>query len=97
MSIIAVFIFYKHRKSYDPDEKLVYMEFFADLKDTPRARAYPASLLIRRVLFIAVIFFIDRDIDRTIVYPMLLSLQIPYLIIIVSNLLIKIIDFNKSF
>ena len=84
MPALALILFYSHRKEYDPEEKLVYMEFFADLKNTSWARAYTAALLIRRVSFVAIVIFMSREVDRTIIYCILLSIQIPYLAIIVS-------------
>ena len=86
MPTLALILFYKNKREYDPERKSAFMEFFAGLKNTPWARLFTASLLVRRVLFVGVVIFMARNVDRTIIYISLIAFQLIYFSLIVSSI-----------
>lgn len=80
--IQALYLFCKHFKSYDPEEKFVFMEFYADVKNKRWARLYTALLLARRFLFVIAIIFLAVAGTQWI-FGVLLGTQIVYWVALV--------------
>ncbi|CAI2375096.1 unnamed protein product [Moneuplotes crassus] len=74
----ALYLFYNHRKEYDPEKKTPTMEFFAGLRNTKWARFYSFLLLFRRVLFVLVVIFMSGNVHRAYIYSILLTCQVAY-------------------
>ena len=83
MPVVAFYLFYVHRKEYDPEKKHMLMEFFEGLKNKKIARLYTGASFLRRVLFVWTIIFLPGNLDRTYVYIILLSIQVIYIACIV--------------
>lgn len=73
---ISLYFFYSKRKNYDPKQKSIVNEFFADLKNTKWARFYTFALLARRVLFVCIIIFLSTSVDRKYIYYSLMFVQV---------------------
>jgi len=52
MPVVAFYLFYIHRKEYDPEKKHMLMEFFEGLRNKKIARLYTGASFLRRVLFV---------------------------------------------
>jgi hypothetical protein len=96
MPAVGLYLFYTTRRKFDPDEKFVLMEFFADLKNTKWARVYTACLLARRVIFVAIVIFMPGKVNRTIIYAILFFSQLLYLAVIVSSRTFTLLDSRET-
>ncbi|CAI2364780.1 unnamed protein product [Moneuplotes crassus] len=76
--IAAFYLFYINREDYDPEKKTPTMEFFEGLKNTKWARFYTFLLLLRRMIFVLTVIFLLGNVDRNIIYSVLLINQVSY-------------------
>ncbi|CAI2364508.1 unnamed protein product [Moneuplotes crassus] len=79
----ALYLFYNHRKEYDPEKKTPTMEFFAGLRNSKWARFYSFLLLFRRVFFVFIIIFMTGNVHRACIYSILLAFQVAYFWILI--------------
>jgi len=79
LPIISFYCYLKYRKTFDPDHKFFFMEFFADIRNASIARLYMTLLLTRRIVFVSVIIFLDVA-PREFQYPLIIS-KFPFIIL----------------
>ena len=72
LPIIAFYYFWINREEYDPNVKFLFMEFFADIRNSKFSRMYMPLVLTRRVLFVCSIIFLNSA-PRELIYSILLS------------------------
>jgi hypothetical protein len=94
LTYIAFIVFFRDRNVHDPDKKFVFMEMLADIKDTRMARAYTFMLLGRRTIFILIIVFMVGEVDRSIIYLCLASIQVVYFLFVVSLHCLLVLDYH---
>lgn len=80
--IEAIILFCKHFKNYNPEEKFLFIEYYADVKNHRWARIYTTLLLTRRLLFVIVIILLGFIGGRR-VLTILLVVQVLYWIALV--------------
>lgn len=77
MLAASFFYFFKHFKYYDPDKRFLFMEFYAGIKDSRKARIYTTLLLSRRLCFVVTIILFGF-IGRTPIFSIMLTIQFLY-------------------
>lgn len=89
--VLTFYLFAVNVKNYNPKAETIIKQFYIGLKNTNISRCYPIFMITRKLAFAALVMFMSERVDRTVIYSLLIFLQVSYLVHFVSPLLLNFI------